>query len=220
MGLDFNARRDLVMAFATPLAQIRVREAAEINPGLRCAILDREASAPSQTRSNVGGWHSKDDFRTWGGKEITVLEESFREAAGRMMALVAHPQRCELDQELVAWANVCRAGHYHALHTHPNHHWSGVYYVEAGTDAPDWPRSGVLELQDPRGCVDMAGMPGNPFGRTIAITPASGLMVVFPSWLYHWVNPYHGAGERISIAFNSRITKYRVVEAEADDATG
>jgi hypothetical protein len=78
----------------------------------------------------------------------------------------------------------------------------------------------VLEVQDPRGCVDMAGMPGNPFGRTIAITPASGLMVVFPSWLYHWVNPYHGAGERISIAFNSRITKYRVVEAEAGGATG
>ena len=104
MGLDFNARRDVLMAFATPLAQTRVREAAEINPGLRRAILDREAAAPGQSRSNVGGWHSKGDLLTWGGKEIAVLEESFREAAGRMMALIAHPQRCELDQELVAWA--------------------------------------------------------------------------------------------------------------------
>ncbi len=73
MGLDFNARRDVLMAFATPVAQTRVREAAEINPGLRRTILDREAAAPAESRSNVGGWHSKDDFLTWGGKEIAVL---------------------------------------------------------------------------------------------------------------------------------------------------
>ena len=30
-------------------------------------------------------------------------------------------------------------------------------------------------------------------------------MVVWPSWLLHWVNPYYGEGERISIAFNARI---------------
>ncbi len=91
MGLDFNARRDVLMVFATPLTQTRVREAAEINPGLRRTILDREAVAPAESRSNVGGWQSKADFLTWGGKEIAVIEESFREAAGRMMALIAHP---------------------------------------------------------------------------------------------------------------------------------
>lgn len=213
MALDFNPQRDLMMAFTTPLAQIRVSEAAEINPGLKRLILEREAAEPSRSRSNVGGWHSRDDLLTWGGNEIAVLDRSFREAARHMMALINQPRRCELDQELVAWANVCRAGHYHAPHTHPNHHWSGVYYVEAGTAAPDWPRSGVLELQDPRGCVDMAGTPGNPFGRTIAIAAATGMMAVFPSWLYHWVNPYHGEGERISIAFNSRITKFKTLDA-------
>ena len=220
MTLDFNAQRDLLMAFTTPLAQIRVREAAEINPGLKRAILEREAAAPSQSRSNVGGWHSRDDLLSWGGEEIAVLDQSIREAAGQMMALLAHPRRCELEQELVAWANVCRAGHYNEPHNHPNNHWSGVYFVEAGSAAPEWPRSGVLELQDPRGCVDMARTPGDPFGRTIAIPAETGRMVVFPSWLYHWVNPYQGAGERISIAFNSRISKYRVVDAEAGSAPG
>ena len=29
-------------------------------------------------------------------------------------------------------------------------------------------------------------------------------MVVFPGWMYHFVNPYQGEGERISIAFNVR----------------
>lgn len=217
MALNFNPQRDLKMAFTTPLAQFRLSEAAEINPGLKRLILEREAVEPSQSHSNVGGWRSRADLLTWGGNEIAVLDRSFREAAGRMTALINHPRRCELDQELVAWANVCRTGHYNALHNHPNHHWSGVYYVEAGVAAPDWPRSGVLELQDPRGGVEMAGTPGDPFGRTIAITAAAGMMVVFPSWLYHWVHPYHGEGERISIAFNSRITKYKVLDAPASE---
>ncbi|MCZ6839887.1 MAG: putative 2OG-Fe(II) oxygenase [Alphaproteobacteria bacterium] len=26
--------------------------------------------------------------------------------------------------------------------------------------------------------------------------------LIFPAWLKHYVNPYHGDGERISIAFN------------------
>jgi hypothetical protein len=161
MALDFNAQRDVLMAFTTPLAQVRVREAAEINPGLKRAILEREAAAPSQSRSNVGGWHSRDDLLSWGGEEIAVLDQSIREAAGQMMALLAHPRRCELEQELAA-------------------------------------------------C--------NPFGRTIAIPPETGRMVVFPSWLYHWVNPYQGTGERISIAFNSRVTKYRVLDAGSGGA--
>ena len=213
MALDFNPQRDLKMAFTTPVAQIRLAEATEINPGLKRLILECEATEPSQSRSNVGGWRSRADLLTWGGSEIAILNQSFRDAAGRMMAVTSHPRGCELDQELVAWANVCRTGHYNALHNHPNNHWSGVYYVEAGITTPNWPRSGVLELQDPRGGAEMADTPGNAFGRTIAITAVTGMLVVFPSWLYHWVNPYHGEGVRISIAFNSRITKYKTLDA-------
>ena len=29
-----------------------------------------------------------------------------------------------------------------------------------------------------------------------------GLLLMFPSWLNHFVNPFMGGGERISIAFN------------------
>ena len=59
--------------------------------------------------------------------------------------------------------------------------------------------------RDPRGAVEMAGTPANPFGRTVPVTPQDGMMVVFPSWLLHWVRSYQGPGERISIAFNSRV---------------
>jgi hypothetical protein len=48
----------------------------------------------------------------------------------------------------------------------------------------------------------MVASPGNKFGQRVIFRPEAGMMVVFPSWLYHFVNPYFGDGERISIAFN------------------
>jgi hypothetical protein len=38
-------------------------------------------------------------------------------------------------------------------------------------------------------------------GKEIVL-PQSGLLLIFPAWLYHYVNPYHGEGERISVAWN------------------
>jgi hypothetical protein len=39
------------------------------------------------------------------------------------------------------------------------------------------------------------------------IDPIPGVMVLFPSWLQHFVHPFFGKGERISIAFNVVTTE-------------
>jgi hypothetical protein len=39
-------------------------------------------------------------------------------------------------------------------------------------------------------------------GGSEVITPATGMMLLFPAWLMHGVRPYHGDRPRISIAFN------------------
>ena len=84
--------------------------------------------------------------------------------------------------------------------------WSGVYYVDIGTPAPaERERSGVLEFIDPRSGAEMVFVPGAGFGAAKVIRPSTGELVMFPSWLNHWVHPYWGEGERISIAFNIRI---------------
>ena len=36
----------------------------------------------------------------------------------------------------------------------------------------------------------------------LLIRPKPGLMVIFPAWAEHWVHPFHGDGNRISIAIN------------------
>ena len=53
--------------------------------------------------------------------------------------------------------------------------------------------------------VDWTQLPGQPFGAQLQITPQAGTMLMFPSWLHHWVRPFQGTGERISIAFNVRV---------------
>jgi len=40
-------------------------------------------------------------------------------------------------------------------------------------------------------------------GHGIPITPATGKLLIFPSWLEHRVEVFGGDGERISIAFNA-----------------
>lgn len=205
MAIDFEPRRDLTMSFATPIARMRVKEAQEINPAIEKLILENEAAHASQLRSNVGGWHSSDDILDWPAPSLTVLKESIRDAVTQMTKLTLGSDTFDGRLILTAWANVMRHGAYHQPHTHAHCHWSGVYYVDPGQPDPDWPRSGTIEVQDPRERTEMTATPGNPFGQTTAIPAEAGMMIVFPSWLNHWVNPYYGKGERISISFNGRV---------------
>jgi uncharacterized protein (TIGR02466 family) len=104
-----------------------------------------------------------------------------------------------------AWATICRAGAYHAPHSHPDSAWSGVYYVDPGTDSADRALSGVLEFLDPRAGVEAVSAPGDPYGEPFRVRPQAGLLVVFPSWLYHWVHPYAGQTPRIAVSFNATL---------------
>jgi hypothetical protein len=104
-----------------------------------------------------------------------------------------------------AWATLCRAGAYHAPHSHPDSAWSGVYYVDPGTGTPDQPLSGFLEFLDPRAGVEAVTAPGDPYGDPFRIRPEAGLLVLFPSWLYHWVHPYAGNTPRIAVSFNATL---------------
>ena len=81
------------------------------------------------------------------------------------------------------------------------------------TDSPEQPLSGVLEFLDPRAGVDAVTAPGDPYGEPFRVRPQAGLLVIFPSWLYHWVHPYTGQTPRIAISFNA--TPAAVAEVDA-----
>ena len=86
-----------------------------------------------------------------------------------------------------------------------------------GADNPDQPLSGVLEFLDPRAGVDAVTAPGDPYGEPFRVRPQAGLLVIFPSWLYHWVHPYSGQTPRIAISFNATIGAHAANEAAIDE---
>ena len=201
--VEFNSERDLMSAFSTPIVRVPLLEAEQINPGLKAAILQREKELPSQERSNHGGWQSKSDLLTWPIPEVELLTQGIYEALTHVQKLICDVEGKEFNLSVVGWANVSRDGAYHSRHSHAASHWSGVYYVDVGQPDPTRPRSGIFEAFDPRERVECNGLPGAPFGKSVGLSPETGLLTIFPGWLYHAVNPYYGPVPRISISFNA-----------------
>ena len=194
---------EVTPAFPTLIGRFRVPDADAMNRDLHALILAEEVKYASLGRSNIGGWHSRPDFLNRRDPAVSALTAWLTWALRRMIDASAGADAFQGTLSVSAWATLCRAGAYHAPHSHPDSAWSGVYYVDPGTDSPDQPLSGVLEFLDPRAGVEAVTAPGDPYGEPFRVRPQAGLLVVFPSWLYHWVHPYAGQTPRIAISFNA-----------------
>jgi len=100
-----------------------------------------------------------------------------------------------------AWANIYRPGDYCMPHSHLRSVASVVYFLSLGDPDPEHPMSGRFCIGDPRlhACCRMED------GRmTHSLTPEvkAGTMIIFPSQLVHFVNPYTGHSPRITLAWN------------------
>jgi len=198
-------------AFPTPIAMAMLPDAEKLNKKLKKMILAREKKeAPRDTYdSNIGGWHSDRDLPKWGGSGAEQVIESARMLADRMTASRSG-RPADVEWQVNGWANINRAGHSNEFHVHPGCFWSGVYYVDDGGIAEDKSLGGEFVIMDPRGAgpsmyaptLCFHGPGGNSVGSTELLSPRAGVMLMFPSWLSHGVRPYHGDGDRISIAFN------------------
>jgi len=188
---------EITQIFPTVLMRQRLDDVAPLNDRLREIILDVESRDPGVSASNVGAWHSRADLHEWDHPEVATLMAAIY-AAGREMTAAALPPGAAGTVRVRlyggCWANVLRDGGYNRIHNHPGAVWSGCYYVATGRAAPEPTQNGWIEFQDPR--------PGNLHGGKEAVKPEAGVLLMFPSWLNHFVNPFRGEGERISIAFN------------------
>jgi uncharacterized protein (TIGR02466 family) len=196
---------EVAAAFPTLIGRLHVPDADTMNEDLRAVILAEEAKYVSLGRSNIGGWHSQTDFLNRPEPAVDALSTWVTWAVRKMVEASAGPNSFAGALSLAAWATICRAGAYHAPHSHPDSAWSGVYYVDAGAPSPDRPLNGVLEFLDPRAGVETVTAPGDPYGEPVRVLPEAGLLVIFPSWLYHWVHPYTGHRPRIAVSFNVAV---------------
>lgn len=203
----------LMKLFPTPILIATMPDAEALNTELRRIILAREQEgSESSERSNRGGWQSTWDMQQWGGEPIqTVL--AFARAIVDEATVDRTGQHHRLTWRINCWANVNRTGHGNQLHTHPGALWSASYYVDDGGIAENPSLGGEFEIADPRGVAPVMYAPqltfpgpdGLSLGESQRLTPRTGAMIVFPSWLQHGVCPYRGTRERISIAINFSI---------------
>jgi uncharacterized protein (TIGR02466 family) len=112
------------------------------------------------------------------------------------------------------WININEPGHYqlHNVppHVHPNYFLNCVYYPKAEQGA------GNLALMAPFNGIEFT-IPYkfttgyNPYNspREI-IRPEPAKLVIFPSWLYHYVSPNTSQVDRISMAFNIALPHVEV----------
>ena len=93
------------------------------------------------------------------------------------------------------WANKLVKGEVHPPHTHSNNIFSGVYYLEGGSQIQFFdprPQASVLHPNLKYSNFDNSGM--------IGFNSSKGYGLIFPSWLQHWVNTTDKT--RISISWN------------------
>ncbi|MCY2976636.1 MAG: TIGR02466 family protein [Planctomycetota bacterium] len=200
--------QQIALAFPTLIGRFQISDTEAANAALLAILLDREAKSPSNDYANVGGWHSSGDLLEWPHEEVRLLKSWISEGLNRMVQATgqlpevagrAAPPRGSF--RISAWGNISRRGNYHRMHNHPGSAWSGCYYV-TGMETTN-SMGGVLELYDPRPFTEMVDVPGTPYGQRVHVRPVPGLLILFPSWLYHFVHPSDSDTERVSIAFNA-----------------
>lgn len=205
-------KREFKFMFPTLVLERQLPDVDESNRRLAETILAREREGGGVVRSNVGGWHSAADFLRWGSHEAAALFERVAEAVKDYVAVERKVDAAALELRIAveAWANVARAGNYSKPHVHPNSNVSGVYYVDAGDSAEDDADSGVIEFMDPRQRPGMFETEGTLAFDAYRVRPRSGLLLLFPAWVYHYVHPYRGSAPRICVAFNVTVQKLKV----------
>ncbi len=110
------------------------------------------------------------------------------------------------------WANVNAPGGTHRLHSHPNNFLSGVYYlqVQAGAD--------TINFHDPRAQTAIIRPPVTTLTAyttdQVVVRVVPGVLLLFPAWLQHSVDPNTSAENRISVSFNVMFEEFAEVLAE------
>lgn len=108
-----------------------------------------------------------------------------------------------------SWFHITTRGGYFRAHTHPLASWSVVYCASRGDDEPHQPHNmGDIVFYDPRANAAMFLDPTNRALRrelsfnSFKITPRSGDLLIFPSFITHFVEPYQGEQPRVTVAAN------------------
>jgi uncharacterized protein (TIGR02466 family) len=192
--------------FASPVFTYEVAGFEALNRGLLSDIEGLRAVSQGIKRSNQHGWHSDVDFFRRPEKSFRYLQQCIGRVVVSSTKKVSPGLGLKgMRLDMQGWINVNFKGAYNTPHDHPGYMWSGCYYVKIPKAKSG--RSGDIEFLDPRTNVQNFGVPESAhFSPKIRIVPREGMLLLFPAYLRHWVYPNEEDAERVSIAFNARLS--------------
>lgn len=194
--------------FATPFYEGALDDTALI------AELERSVRALAQDDAAGRRWAREHGYRGYTSyaslNDLPVRDPAFADLRRRLdRHVAAFAQACAFDlggRRLKLdslWVNLLRSGGGHAAHLHPHSTVSGTVYIAVP------PGAGGLKLEDPRLAMMMAAPPRRPdapepLKTFVEVTPTSGAVLLWESWLRHEVPSRPAKGDRISVSFNYR----------------
>lgn len=155
---------------------------------------------PGVQKSNKGGWQCAD------------LENppksffDFKNAVNNTLVEVHASMGLKLDYKSYiteSWININPPTAYNTKHLHPRSLFSGVYYIsvpEGDCGQIIFEREPLMLSYLPSYIVDQWN---DMTSGTASYTPKEGKLLIFPSWLLHWVEPNNTSSDRISLSFNT-----------------
>lgn len=203
--------------FPVPFAFDKHPSPQRMNDALRSLFLARETQGAKfqnpdpYTVRNEQLYESRFDLFSWPEPEVAELREF---CLSRLLQVVQElngypPEEVRrLRVSIESWFHITRRHGFFGVHNHPNASWSGVYCVDGGRADPGNNEGGKLTFLHPNAATIMHTDPANdtlrpPFSAGHAwYVLQPGQLVLFPSWLMHYVTPFQGEGERITVAFN------------------
>ena len=160
------------------------------------AVLAMRAANPKPAgRTNRRGWNSE-DMAVLEQPQFAPLRDAIRAACVRALGEMGAR---DVPFRLQSWINLHDRGGFNFLHVHEGSLLSGSFYIKVP------PGSGRFVFRDPRPGVIHGYVKGAvPNGyRDIQLTPEPALLVLFPCWMEHFVEPHDSDEPRITIAFNA-----------------
>ena len=190
--------------FSTPIWASKIDNYEIINKEMLEYIIDLQNKDPEGLlKSNFKGWHSKDfDIKH-------EQPKNFIEGIKKNINLALNDMGWDLSSQTVkiksVWAIINEKDAWNQKHHHSNSDLSAAYYVSAHDNCGD------IVFYDPRPAPvhnHPISKSANKLNATVnSIKPAPGMLVLFPSYLEHSVNPNKSNKKRIVISFNLSLEK-------------
>ena len=143
----------------------------------------------SVKKSNRGGWQS----------DLYKPEGEFKPLVKQITEFCKHLPLDIKDFDIPQlWVNVNKKGDWNVIHQHGQYDLSGIYYVKVPKN------SGRIVFRDPRpAAISNLFMVKNfDNGELKNVNLMEGLLMIWPSYLDHFVEPSQTDEERISISFD------------------